>query len=76
MQIPAGRFKAICLKLMDQVQQTGEEVVITKHGTPVARLVRVEEGVSRPLFGYLQNAVQIHGDIVGPVDEEWEATVE
>ncbi|MFC1526587.1 type II toxin-antitoxin system Phd/YefM family antitoxin [Candidatus Latescibacterota bacterium] len=73
MQIPAGRFKAICLKLMDQVQQTGEEVLITKHGKPVARLVPVDETAAQPLYGYLRDAVQIHGDIVAPLDENWEA---
>ena len=32
MQIPAGEFKSKCLKLMDQVRDTHEEIVITKHG--------------------------------------------
>ncbi len=40
-KIPAGEFKAKCLKLMDEVQQTGQEVIITKRGKPVARLVPV-----------------------------------
>ena len=39
MSIPAAVFKAECLKLMDQVARTGQPVVITKHGKPVARLV-------------------------------------
>ena len=34
--IPAGEFKAKCLKLMDQVNESQHEVVITKHGKPVA----------------------------------------
>lgn len=36
--IPAGEFKAKCLALMDEIEATGEEVVITKRGRPVARL--------------------------------------
>jgi prevent-host-death family protein len=39
MQIPAGEFKAKCLKLMDQVARSGVPIVITKHGKPVAKLV-------------------------------------
>ena len=35
----ASEFKAKCLKLMDEVAETGEEIVITKHGKPTARLV-------------------------------------
>ena len=38
-QMPAGEFKARCLKVMDQVHKTREPVVITKHGKPVAKLV-------------------------------------
>lgn len=38
----------MCLKLMDRVEQTGEEYVITKRGRPVARLVPCDE--ERPRF--------------------------
>ena len=40
--IPAGEFKAKCLKLMDEVDETGVPIVITKRGRPVSRLVPVE----------------------------------
>ena len=36
--IKASEFKARCLKLMDEVAESGEEIVITKHGRPVSRL--------------------------------------
>lgn len=36
--IKASEFKAKCLKLMDEVAETGEPVVITKHGKPIAQL--------------------------------------
>lgn len=39
--IPAGEFKARCLKLMDEVQETGMSIVVTKRGRPVSRLVPV-----------------------------------
>ena len=32
--IKASEFKAKCLKLMDEVAESGEEIVITKHGRP------------------------------------------
>jgi prevent-host-death family protein len=41
--IPAGRFKAQCLKLLDEVAETGETIVVTKRGKPVAKLEPVEE---------------------------------
>jgi prevent-host-death family protein len=37
-QITATQFKARCLRLLDEVAETGEPLVITKHGRPVARL--------------------------------------
>jgi prevent-host-death family protein len=40
--IPAGRFKAQCLKLLDEVAETGETIVVTKRGKPVARVEAVE----------------------------------
>lgn len=41
MKLGAAKFKASCLELMDRVATTGEEVVITKRGKPVAKLVAV-----------------------------------
>ena len=37
--LKASEFKARCLKLMDEVQETGEEIVITRNGKPISRLV-------------------------------------
>lgn len=73
MEIAAGQFKAQCLKLMDQVQQTKEEVVITKYGVPVARLVPIESEPSKSIIGWMKDSVNITGDIVAPLDEAWEA---
>jgi len=75
MEIAAGQFKAQCLKLMDQVQQTKEEVVITKYGVPVARLVPIESEPSKSIIGWMEGSVRITGDIVAPLDESWEADV-
>jgi len=35
----ATEFRARCYRLMDEVAETGREIVITKRGKPVARLV-------------------------------------
>jgi prevent-host-death family protein len=39
--IPAGLFKAGCLALLDEVGAGGVELVVTKRGKPVARVVPV-----------------------------------
>lgn len=70
-EIPAGEFKAKCLKLMDEVQRTGEELVITKRGKPVAKLSPVRK--ERPkLFGCMKGSIEILGDIIEPVESGWE----
>ena len=41
--IPAGLFKQGCLRILDEVAETHREVVITKRGKPVAKLVPVKQ---------------------------------
>lgn len=73
MEIKAAEFKAKCLQLMNDVQKSHEEIVITKHGKPIAKLVPVEAKPERRLFGYLKDITFIKGDIIGPVDLKWDA---
>lgn len=40
--IQASQFKARCLALLDEVAETGREIVVTKHGRPVAKLVPLD----------------------------------
>jgi prevent-host-death family protein len=72
-QMPAGEFKAQCLAVMDEVLQTGEPVLITKHGKPVAKLIPAKND-GDDVFGYMAGKVKIVGDIVGPVTplDDWE----
>lgn len=72
MSIPAAVFKAECLKLMDEVARTGQPIVITKHGKPVAQLVPVP-AAPESLFGYMSNTVTILGDVIAPTGESWDA---
>ena len=37
-EISATQFKARCLRLLDEVAETGEALIVTKHGRPVARV--------------------------------------
>lgn len=70
--IKASEFKARCLKLMDEVAETGKEIVITKNGVPVSRLAPYFE---RPetLVGIDKGILTIVGDIIEPIDVEWDA---
>jgi prevent-host-death family protein len=71
----AGKFKATCLAVMDEVQAKREPVVITKNGKPVAKLVPLELQEENPLAIYRFGKGRIVGDIVSPITplEDWDA---
>jgi prevent-host-death family protein len=72
--MPAGQFKARCLRIMDQVSSTREPVTITKKGRPVAKLVPADTP-PEDIFGCLKGEIEIMGDIVSPIVplEDWES---
>ena len=70
--IKASEFKAKCLALMDEVARTGETLVITKNGKPVAELAPHRSKARSPL-GILKGRMIIKGDIISPIDVEWDA---
>ena len=65
--ITATEFKAHCLALMDEVLRTGDEIVITKHGRVVARLVAPESAIPSTR-GWLSGTVTFVGDPTEPED--------
>ena len=68
----ASEFKAQCLKLMDRVQKTGEEIVITKNGKPISKLVAFR--VQAPtLLGLHQDQVELLDDDLFSTGEAWNA---
>lgn len=73
MTIAVGEFKAKCLKIMDDVQQTRRPVTITKRGKPVAILTPYPEVAPAPLFGRLKGRVRMTDDLIAPTGLSWEA---
>lgn len=71
-EIAAGEFKAKCLQLMDSVQKTKNPLVITKRGKPVVKLVPID-GEATNFYGCMKGSVKIVGDIISPIDIEWDA---
>jgi prevent-host-death family protein len=67
----AGEFKTHCLRLMDEVAERHDEILITKYGKPVARLVPAEDEVPDS-FGALAGTVRYRDDIVPPDHEAWD----
>lgn len=63
--ISASAFKAQCLALMDEVARTGEAIVITKNGKPVAQLTPPPGrlGGRKAAFGLHKGMVAPVGDV-------------
>ena len=71
--LQASEFKAKCLALMDNVARTGLPLLITKNGKPVAELHPHKLPRAKTLFGIDKDCIEILGDIVSPVEAQWEA---
>ena len=76
--IKASEFKARCLQLMDEVAESGEEIIITKHGRPVSKLAPYREkpktyfGVDKGRYPFLQEVIDTLDRGEG-ADVVWEA---
>ena len=73
--VQATEFKAKCLALIDEMERSGEPLTITRRGKPSITLTAQREAPPpiNSIFGCMKGTVTIHGDIVGPVDPDWEA---
>jgi prevent-host-death family protein len=64
--MPAGEFKARCLRVMEEVKKYRTPVVITKKGRPVAKLVP-PDAPATDVFGCMAGTARIVGDVEAPV---------
>jgi len=77
-EIAAGEFKAKCLGIIDEVSKSGQEVIVTKRGKAVAKLIPFQETSVDSLFGRLKGIVRIVGDpddLIKPIIplEDWDS---
>ncbi len=71
--LPASEFKAKCLHLLDEVAESGQTLVITKRGKPVARVAPILAPDKR-LRGSWKGRIKIQGDIVNfNLADDWES---
>ncbi len=74
-EIAISRFKATCLAVLERVRKTGEPVIVTRFGQPIARIEPPVQPVKRIKLGGMAGTMKILGDIVGPISDisDWEA---
>lgn len=70
-KINAAAFKARCLALIDEVAESGQPITVTKRGKAKVQIVAVRER-PKTLLGATKGTFKILGDIVGPLDEEYD----
>lgn len=71
-EVGAAEFKSRCLEFVDEVERTKTELVITRHRKPVARLSPIAQE-PEAFCGSLRGMVVYEGDLISPIDVEWEA---
>ena len=70
---PVSEFKARCLEILETLRRGGRDLVVTKHGEPIARVVPIRD--REPLRGMLEGQLEIVGDIVRiDFSDDWEAS--
>ena len=75
MEINAVQFRANCFKMLDEIKQTHKEVIITKRGKPIAKLVPINQADTKdPLLGALEGIGLTVGHLTKPVVaySDWE----
>ena len=75
--IPISKFKATCLRLLDNVNKTGKSIIVARKGEPIA-LVTPPPPPPKPdpWLGCMKDRIKITGDIISPVldETEWEVS--
>jgi prevent-host-death family protein len=70
-RLGSADFKARCLELIDRVKETRTEVIVTRHGRPVARLLPVDPAEPESLVGAMANSVLAFDAPFDPVPGAW-----
>lgn len=74
--IAISEFKATCLAVLERVRQSGQPILVTRRGEPVAEIVPPSPaGRPESWLGSARGTGEILGDLVAPAAdaEDWEA---
>lgn len=73
--IAISKFKATCLAVLERVCQTGQPVLVTRRGEPIAEVIPPQPQPAEPdWLGGMADKLKIDGDVMEPVTDvsEWE----
>jgi prevent-host-death family protein len=74
-EIAISKFKATCLAVLERVKKTGQPVLVTRFGHPIAQITPPATAKRAPKLGTAAGTATILGDIVGPISDisDWDA---
>jgi prevent-host-death family protein len=72
--VPATEFKQHCLALLEEVRQTRQPLLVTRHGKPVAEISPYVSR-ERDLVNPLQGSILYQGELVAPIAEKWDSAL-
>lgn len=68
-----SEFKAKCISTLKTVQRSGEDIVVTWRGHPIARVEPIAGSSLPRKLGTLKGKLRIKGDLIHTgFDEDWE----
>jgi prevent-host-death family protein len=70
--VPATEFKTRCLALLEQVRETRQHLLVTRHGKPVVEIspyVHKNSARVNPLKG----SIVFQGDLISSLQEKWDS---
>jgi len=68
-EIAISKFKATCLAVLEKVKKTGQPILVTRFGHPVAQIIPPAVTNQTRKLGTLAGTAEILGDIVGPITD-------
>ena len=72
--IAIGNFKATCLKVLGNLKADHEPLIITKHKKPIAKIVAIDDDITKTEWQSLEGTVLKEEDIVSPLGaKDWNA---
>jgi len=70
-KVPLAAFKARMSEYVERVEREGATFALTKRGRVMAELCPPKPAKRKSIFGSMKGRIKILGDIVSPLDVEW-----
>lgn len=71
--ISKGKLKARMLEIFREIEESGQEMIVTDNGKPVLKIMPIKQkGTVDEIFGDLYGKVVIHEDLTIPTIDEWD----